>query len=466
MQRLIFLLLAAAALASEHVFSVHDDVLAYPQFEVVFSESYMKYDDAVKKLKEQTKRQPSAYHSQGPQQTELSTFDTQASPLPASHDDGNERVEPFELMRLGERLYFCSFPVLPQSGANGSSEPASEAEQQIELARAVNKGWELLQDLEGKCLYFVSGWWSYSFCYNSQVKQFHQLPPGNGAPIYPPQEDPTTPAYILGRFSDKSKARRGESESSRTDIGQLQMKGETRYLVQKLEGGTTCDLTGANRKVEVQFHCHPQSTDRIGFIKEITTCTYLMVIYTPRLCNDVAFLPAREDKPHAISCCEVLTADEIPGWEADIEAEASKKFLDGTESSLKVAGNIEIGAKQLVGDEGRRIEKGRVVTPPEERADIVAKKEKGEVRQLSKEDMRKMDIDPEAIEAFRKELQEIAGNKDWKLEVVDEVNGVRHIRGVVEENDPEEENPTGSDAPNKKDENRQQEGSEEEYKEG
>jgi protein OS-9 len=35
-------------------------------------------------------------------------------------------------------------------------------------------------------------------------------------------------------------------------LARLETKGEMRYLVQKLKGGTTCDLTGKERRIEVQ----------------------------------------------------------------------------------------------------------------------------------------------------------------------------------------------------------------------
>ena len=76
------------------------------------------------------------------------------------------------------------------------------------------------------------------------------------------------------------------SGSLRSDgMAELQVKGETCDLFQRLGGGTTCDLTGLEGRIEVQFHCHPQSSDRIGWIKEVSTCSYLMVIYALRLCS-------------------------------------------------------------------------------------------------------------------------------------------------------------------------------------
>jgi hypothetical protein len=35
-----------------------------------------------------------------------------------------------------------------------------------------------------------------------------------------------------------------------------------------------------------------------------------MVIYTPRLCNDVTFLPPRDNKANGITCREVLTEEQ------------------------------------------------------------------------------------------------------------------------------------------------------------
>lgn len=337
-------------------------------------------------------------------------------------------------------------------------ETASEADQEKDLVAAADRGWELLQDLDGKCMFFVSGWWSYSFCYNSQIKQFHQLPPGSGGPIYPPQEDPSTPSYVLGRFGNKKPDRR-ESGTKSSVTTELQIKGETRYLVQKLGGGTTCDLTGKDRRVEVQFHCHPQSTDRIGWIKEVATCTYLMIVYTPRLCNDVAFLPPRQNKAHTIECREILKPNEVAAWVQRKSVEDERSLIDqGREAPLKV-GNIEIGAMKEVGREGRRIQKGKVVSPPEEK--VVAMQKNGKMQRLSKEDLRKLDLDPETVEAFGKEIQNLAGNKDWKVEKIDDDHGVTTLRGIVAGDS--EEQKVHDDTGDKDEQSK--EGSEEAYKE-
>ena len=42
------------------------------------------------------------------------------------------------------------------------------------------------------------------------------------------------------------------SRRKSAETGELVERGESRYLVQRLEGGTVCDLTGKPRRVEVQ----------------------------------------------------------------------------------------------------------------------------------------------------------------------------------------------------------------------
>ena len=436
------------------------------QFQIFFPNEYISATEAEDLL--QSQHRPAASAVSGLQQTRaqvhLSNDAHDRQPRGHGHagKDEAESGPAYEDMILGGSRYLCGIPhVEPEdfSHPNGSAEE-SEAEQQKELARATDRGMELLREMEGKCMYYVSGWWSYSFCYQKQVKQFHALPSGSGVPSYPPMEDPTTHSFILGRFprpddddDDAGEERKRKKKTTSTaDVARLQTKGGSRYLVQRLEGGTQCDLTGKPRKVEVQFHCHPQSTDRIGWIKEITTCSYLMVIYTPRLCNDVAFLPPEQDEVHPIDCREVLEEDEIPEWEARRDQHLAQQLLDATEPpEFATVGDIEVGAQKLVGSEGKKIEKGRVASAGEERVEIVAKREGGEVQQLSREHLKKYDLDQEKLETLKKRLEDLAQGKDWTLEVVT-ANGERGLRGIVDtdEEDEEEEEYKGEPYPDAK----------------
>jgi len=356
-------------------------------------------------------------------------------------------------MTLKSRPYLCSIPTVVPPTTNTTETPKDPDAEAAELARATDRGWELLKDMEGNCMYFISGWWSYSFCHNTAVTQFHSTPPGKGTPLYPPTEDPTTPSYVLGKFSPsqipkKPQARLDSGSSSNptdTDTDpstpQLQARSGVRYLVQKLQGGTTCDLTGRDRKVEVQFHCHPQSADRIGWIKEVSTCAYLMVIYTPRLCNDVAFLPPRENKANPITCREIVAEDAVADYEARKQAERERKLVSANPAGRPVVAGIEIGAMKQVGKEGQRLEPPAQIAPQgpnagNTKADLLARQEApekgGKEFRLSKAEIKKLGLEPKLVDEAIRELKQVAAGKAWKLEVFDAPTGERELRGVVE----------------------------------
>ena len=367
----------------------------------------------------------------------------------AHPSDESTEVEPrpqIEIARYQKfikhgRPYLCSFPRVDAKSENDTSHASLSTEHEHELERALAKGWELLGDMkEGPCLYYKSGWWSYAFCYNSQVKQFHALDPGNGVPIWPPQEDPNTPAYVLGKFKKGNKHDRNQMDIPRPGLeaGALQTRSDGRYLVQHLADGTTCDLTNRGRKVEVQFHCSQQPPDRIAWIKEIATCSYLMVVHTTRLCNDIAFLPPKEAKAHVITCQEIVRPDEEEEWKAQKSAEASRKLINTGGDGKLYAGGIEIGAQKWVGRNGRRIERGKIVMTPEEKAQTVVMQQDGKIQQLSREDLKKLELDPKMIEKFMEEIKAHASKKDWKIELIEGNDGVGVLRGVVDD-DPEEE---------------------------
>ncbi|OTA36250.1 hypothetical protein BTJ68_05475 [Hortaea werneckii EXF-2000] len=276
------------ASASQHTFSVHDDLLAFPQYEVKFVEEYLTELQAQSKLR-------SSEESRG---QSLSDGDQQIEQY--RHGDVNERINgegkqaqklTHEHMVLDGQPYLCSIPQvkLPQEEQAGRNDTLTKAEEERELARATDRGWELLSSMSGNCVYFISGWWSYRFCYGQGVRQFHQLPPSRGVPVYPPVEDPTVGGFQLGLYQGEKRSR------IRTRVGAASLYSAARTGISCNDSvaAQSVHLTGKERKTEVQFHCNPQSSDRISLIKETSTCAYLMVIQTPRLCDDVAFLPPK-----------------------------------------------------------------------------------------------------------------------------------------------------------------------------
>ncbi|KAH1588056.1 Protein OS-9 [Aspergillus fumigatus] len=437
----------SGAWASKKAFNIQDDLLAYPQFQVFFPDEYILDARARELLQNQQESSSASADKTFSEGNDAQVY--LGSRKDQSEDVNKETIEgsgfTYEEMLLEGQRYLCSIPQVDNGNRDqtNGAESTSKEDEQREIARATDRGLELLREMEGKCMYYISGWWSYSFCYKKQIKQFHALPSGPGVPNYPPIEDSTTHSFVLGRFpnsgDDEDLEGDAEHKKTTTDVAELQTKGGSRYLVQRLGGGTKCDLTGKDRKIEVQFHCHPQSTDRIGWIKELTTCSYLMVIYTPRLCNDVAFLPPQQDEAHAIECREILSEEEVSDWEANREYHLAQQLVESAITpEFPVVGDIEVGAHKWVGSEGKQIEKSRVASIGEEKIEVVAKRQNGEITRLSKEELKKYGLDPEKIETLKSRLEELAKGKDWTLEIV-ESNGERGLVGTVDSNDDEKE---------------------------
>ena len=224
-------------------------------------------------------------------------------------------------MKINSTTFLCDLPLVkptPSTTEDNTTTALSPAEEEKERLRARKKGWELLRPLEGNCMFLNNGWWTYAFCHNRYIKQFHALLPGNQVPVYPPVEDPATESFILGQTPANERHSDAElygNVPSQIDEGLTSVDaiGEQRYLVQKMEGGTWCELIKRNRRIEIQFQCDPSGGDRIAWIKETTTCSYLMVIRTPKLCNDLAFLPVARPNGEGVNqiVCQKVAADSI-----------------------------------------------------------------------------------------------------------------------------------------------------------
>ncbi|PHH54773.1 Protein OS-9 -like protein [Ceratocystis fimbriata CBS 114723] len=344
--------LLSQALGAVH-HAVNHDVYAYPQFEVVFDDAYILPHDAEALLAKQADSVAAAVAGSPPIASEAGES---SDIVPSGANKNTEEAdaqdtepnETYELMDIYPGKYLCSIPIIqPKPAENATATALALENEKKELARALEDGWKILKSMDGECLFFMSGWWSYKYCYDSYIVQFHALASGPGQA--PPVPDPKMAAYVLGR-SSKSHNEDGnwldeewqkgadDVKSSTTD---MQVKGDQRFLVHRLTGGTMCDLTHRERTIEIQYHCAPgASHDSIAWIKEVTTCAYLMVINTPRLCKDAAFLPQKEAAANVINCREIAPKDLSPA-EADAWF-AQRKHEEANVEDHTMAGGINV----------------------------------------------------------------------------------------------------------------------------
>ncbi|KAI0424584.1 glucosidase II beta subunit-like protein-domain-containing protein [Xylaria sp. FL1042] len=465
-------------------FSVHHDLLAYPQFEVVISDTYISESDARALLDSPDAAHP-PYDAGLTSQTDMAAASSAAagSDRDREHDREHDRdraaAESYEVMSMPPHRYLCAIPVIePAPAPNKTATELAKAEEARELARASAHGWDLVNELEGKCLYYMSGWWSYRFCYGQDVVQFHAI--ASSVKSGPPLRDINTAEYVLGRVPDphvtSRLSRRGQQQQQQQQQQQrekngkngqngaastppntdLQVKGDQRYLVQRMGDGTVCDLTGRERTIEIQYHCSPESTqDRIGWIKEVTTCSYLMLINTPRLCVDVAFQPPKEERANVISCRAIVSESGQAEWHARKTLEAQAAMVGRAKEAAKapiVIGGVVVGGRQLLGT-GEDGKEAPQLSPPrnfrgdnggglEKLVEIIAsasgKDEGGEVNIMTEEQLQELDLSPEIIENLRKEIQKLAGDRGWQLKMIELPGNNRELVGIIEDGDENE----------------------------
>ncbi|GAO19513.1 hypothetical protein UVI_02009790 [Ustilaginoidea virens] len=456
MRRTNLILLAATQMSAAKSlgFSIHDDMLAFPQFEVVFDKTHVSERDAQALV--ERGRQDATYAADFSDSTNGNGHATTTASTPAAASaprsaDSDEIVGfSYEILKMSPHRYLCTIPTIrPPGPVNATDNALAKAEEERERHRATVKGWELLHGLQDFCLYYVSGWWSYSFCKNREIVQYHAVAATGKSQV--PKRDPNGQEYILGRVptlpattgDEKSRKQRDANEPARLPA-ELQIKGDQRYLVQRLGGGTVCDLTGKERTIEVQYQCVPGlKHDKIGWVKEVITCSYVMMINTPRLCSDVAFQPPAGNPANPITCQLI----------SDI-SEASQPLLDQQTSAIKAAeepkdgigtddghqltskkhetpqitiGGVLVGGKRALssGDEDGKPVKldqlGNLFVPKPKILELIAeaasKAEGGKVKELTAEELKGLNVDPKTVKEMREKLKKLAGDSGWKMQL-------------------------------------------------
>ncbi|KAG2041710.1 hypothetical protein BDR03DRAFT_990735 [Suillus americanus] len=187
-----------------------------------------------------------------------------------------------------------------------------QVQENVDQDTVLRNGWSLLEPLSGKCLYHRQTWFTYSYCHNQEIRQFKELAhtQPRSAGTDEPTEDPEWEAFTLGRAPSAHDPGVDVAVTDRhAQVGHLEVAHGpgSRYLVQRWGDGTFCDKTGKPREVEVQFHCSMTMADSILLVREAKTCSYVLIVQTPRLCGEPGF-KSRMELPEQtfIRCRQII----------------------------------------------------------------------------------------------------------------------------------------------------------------
>ncbi|KAF7304786.1 PRKCSH domain-containing protein [Mycena kentingensis (nom. inval.)] len=256
-----------------------------------------------------------------------------------------------EHLKMGRDEYICLIPK-----PLDTPEPEEEPEEDVTPAHS----WSLLNPLT--CLYHRQPWFTYSYCHNQEIRQFREIikarTPGISSGPHQPEEDPAWEAYTLGRAPQTGSELAVPDPNAAAANLELAQSAHSRYLVQRWGDGTLCDKTGKPREVEVQFHCSMTTTDTIAFIKETKTCSYVLVVHTPRLCGVPGFKSSKDSTEQAlISCREIsphrkpVLPQPVPGQAQALSADAllkDKKVSEALRKTLDAIKGMHAGEIEMV----------------------------------------------------------------------------------------------------------------------
>ncbi|KNZ74197.1 OS-9 like protein [Termitomyces sp. J132] len=287
--------LAAPVRAARFLHSLPDDAYAFPKYRVAFLNRLPLPSNTAQRWLADGLRGGELEFLDQPWTDRLDSLDP--TPQPSVNYT-------LEQIRLGSKdSYLCLIPRVDVTVRPASNDDSSDFE------FVSSRSWSLLQPLSGTCLYHRQGWWTYSYCHNQEIRQFKEATNSAGGHRLP-QEDPDWESFTLGKAPQPGADLTVAEQNAQTNLELAQSTG-SRYLVQRWSDGTLCDKTHKPREVEVQFHCSMTMTDTILFVKEAKTCSYVLVVNTPRLCGEPGFKSHRDtSEEHQIRCREIVDPQE------------------------------------------------------------------------------------------------------------------------------------------------------------
>ncbi|KAK3847852.1 MAG: hypothetical protein J3R72DRAFT_430946 [Linnemannia gamsii] len=308
---------------------VYNDLLAHPQYNVLFHQKEVVPASSVSSLRNTHRRQP----TQRQAQIETTKTEGQGWEQETIHESPSTVV----MKDTDGMRWSCMIP--PKLVHEVKTAPTlTPQEMKEEENRSIHRGLELLDHLSAVCLQMTPDYWTYEYCHKKWIRQYHAVPANNGQMV-PENEDNT---YVLALYQPETSSAQDKPVSNEAALEQqspsspvsstitttkLKISNDRRYLAQQWEHGDICKPTKKPRMVEVQFQCGPLG-DMIQLVTEHATCTYTMVISSPSLCRDPAFESAPAPEVNQIQCRRIVSDEQYQILKA---ASTHHEAIDGSD---------------------------------------------------------------------------------------------------------------------------------------
>ena len=193
----------------------------------------------------------------------------------------------------------------------------SNSEKTALLTKTLNQGVKTIFDkLNERCIFYQAGFWIYEYCPGIEFIQFHGRVNTKTGEIVNRDE---SLVYRLGK--PKANVEEREFELLYDDVGY--------YISEIIGSGDICDVTGAERMVEIQYVCGGSNSgpSTIQWVRETKICVYEAQVTIPELCN-LELLAKNEDQKNASPIlCRMPAKSKIDSNSIDLITKYEPIFL-------------------------------------------------------------------------------------------------------------------------------------------
>ncbi|XP_065208538.1 endoplasmic reticulum lectin 1 isoform X2 [Planococcus citri] len=141
---------------------------------------------------------------------------------------------------------------------------------------------------QSTCSYRLETYWAYEICHGKFIKQYHEERDGKKMKRQEYYLGKLDPAIFDGISDAFREARHVDSKLIKTK----KIEGmDIPYFQLNYTDGTACDLIDKPRQTNVLYMCFNSGRNDIYSIKEISTCLYEAIIFTPHLCLHPLYRP-------------------------------------------------------------------------------------------------------------------------------------------------------------------------------